>query len=134
MYSDGQGVPKDPAQALTWFRKSADQEYPPAEFNMGVLYAAGTGVPRDLEQAVEWYRKAAARGAAPGSGRAEDHSRHGVAVGPTCARDDLRERLGEREDRSRGGVLVSEGRRAGLSARGVRSGADAGRRPGCAEE
>jgi TPR repeat protein len=33
--------------------------YPPAEFNMGVLYAEGLGVPRDLAQAVEWYRKAA---------------------------------------------------------------------------
>ena len=27
-----------PAEALTWFRKSGEQEYAPAEFNMGVMY------------------------------------------------------------------------------------------------
>src|ERR1043166_6200072 len=62
MYSDGQGVPKDPAQALAWFRKAADQMYPPAQFNMGMLYAQGSGVARDLEQAVAWFRQAAEAG------------------------------------------------------------------------
>ena len=62
MYSDGQGVPKDLAEAAAWLRKSADQGFASAEFNMGVLCVVGTGVPRDLAQGVQWYRKAAESG------------------------------------------------------------------------
>ena len=135
MYSDGQGVPADIAKAVTWFRKSADQDYPPAEFNMGVLYAAGMGVPRDLEQAVEWYRKAAESGLP----QAQDALRSVADTGLPSAQHVLGMTwelwLGKQPKNEP--EAVSWYRKAaeqGLSSRGVRSGADAGRRPGCAEE
>lgn len=62
MYEFGRGVPKDYAQAMLWYRKSADQGYAIAEFRLGILYANGLGVPRDESQAVSWYQKAAEHG------------------------------------------------------------------------
>jgi TPR repeat protein len=61
-YEDGHGVTKDDAQAVQWYQKSADQDYPAAENSLGVMYALGRGVPRDREKALEWYRKAAKHG------------------------------------------------------------------------
>ena len=53
---------KDDAQALAWFRKSADQGYALAQVSLGVIYAEGLGVPKDDAQAVAWFRKAADQG------------------------------------------------------------------------
>jgi hypothetical protein len=62
MYSEGDGVPKDDASALIWFRKAADQGEDVALFNLGLAYDKGDGVPRDSAQAAVWYRKAADKG------------------------------------------------------------------------
>ena len=35
MYADGQGVPKDDAQAVKWYRLAADQGYAMAQVNLG---------------------------------------------------------------------------------------------------
>ena len=37
MYDNGHGVPQDYAQALTWYRKAADQGYAAAQFNLGSM-------------------------------------------------------------------------------------------------
>ena len=62
MYADGQGVPKDDAQAVKWYRLAADQGAALAQANLGDMYANGQGVPKDDAQAVKWYRLAADQG------------------------------------------------------------------------
>jgi TPR repeat protein len=49
----------DFAEAVKWLRKAADQDFPLAQFNLGVMYAQGWGVPQDYAVAANWYRKAA---------------------------------------------------------------------------
>ncbi len=60
-YDNGDGVPKDYAEAMKWYRKAAEQGKPIAEFALGVMYANGKGVPQNETEAVQWYRKAAER-------------------------------------------------------------------------
>jgi TPR repeat protein len=61
-YAKGEGLPKDPAEAVKWCRKAAEQGYAKAQFNLGVCYSSGLGVPKDAAEAVKWYRKAAEQG------------------------------------------------------------------------
>ena len=61
MYQNGEGAPRDLAEAARWFGKSADQGYVDAEFNLGILLADGQGVPRDYVQAYMWFSLAAQR-------------------------------------------------------------------------
>lgn len=64
MYLAGRGgLPKDATEAVKWFRKSAEQGYTDAQYNLGYLYQQGAkGIPKDLEQAKSWYGKAAEQG------------------------------------------------------------------------
>src|SRR5438034_748246 len=62
MYQNGDGVPKDSAQAVRWYRKGAQQGLADAQYNLGVTYYTGNGVPKDSAQAVQWYRRAAEQG------------------------------------------------------------------------
>ena len=62
MYANGQGVAKDGAEAVKWYRKAADQGYAPAQAYLGDMYKYGQGVAKDEAQAVEWYRLAADQG------------------------------------------------------------------------
>jgi len=56
----GIGTALDPAEAVEWFRKAADQDCPAAYYELGVCYENGEGVARDPDAALEWYRKAQA--------------------------------------------------------------------------
>jgi hypothetical protein len=62
MYRKGQGVTKDDAQAVQWYRKAADQGHETAQFYLGYMYNNGQGVAKDDAQAVQWFRKAADQG------------------------------------------------------------------------
>ncbi|MGB7631437.1 MAG: tetratricopeptide repeat protein [Candidatus Deferrimicrobium sp.] len=77
MYEMGQGVPRDYAEALKWYRraaeqgnakalkwyrKAAEQGNAEAQFNLGLMYDERLGVPQDYAEAVKWYRKAAEQG------------------------------------------------------------------------
>ena len=62
MYANGEGVPKDDAEAVRWYRLAAEQGDAAAQFNRGFMYANGEGVPEDDAEAVRWYRLAAAQG------------------------------------------------------------------------
>jgi TPR repeat protein len=62
MYENGSGVPKDPAEAVKWCRKAAEQGYAAAQHNLGVCYLTGTGVAQDAALTLQWFRKAAAQG------------------------------------------------------------------------
>ena len=62
MYAEGRGVSQDDAEAVTWYRKAAEQGHAEAQNNLGVMYNRGEGVPQDYTEAVTWYRKAAEQG------------------------------------------------------------------------
>jgi TPR repeat protein len=52
MYSNGEGVPEDDAEAVKWSRKAAEQGHANAQLNLGYMYSIGTGVPEDDAEAV----------------------------------------------------------------------------------
>ena len=62
MYSGGQDVPEDDAEAVRWYRLAAEQGYANAQYNLGLMYDNGDGVPEDDAEAVRWYRLAADQG------------------------------------------------------------------------
>ena len=53
---------KNKVKAIKWYRKAADQNYAPAQSNLGFCYDNGRGVAQDYVEAVKWYRKAAEQG------------------------------------------------------------------------
>ena len=59
---EGRNMPRDPAQALDWFRKSAEQNYAPAQYRLGTLFEKGIGVTADSKDAALWYGRAAEAG------------------------------------------------------------------------
>ena len=61
-YYNGDGAPKDYAQAAYWYGKAADHGYARAQYNLGYLYYAGMGVSQDSTKAASLYREAAEQG------------------------------------------------------------------------
>jgi TPR repeat protein len=66
-YLLGNGVDKDGDQAARWYRKSASQDYAPAEYRLGALYVRVEGNPQtdvleDPLLADKWLHKAAEQG------------------------------------------------------------------------
>lgn len=59
MFHAGDGVSRDPAQAVHWFRLAASEELPAGQAALGYLHEQGTGVKQDFAQALSWYRAAA---------------------------------------------------------------------------
>ena len=62
MYAAGRGVPQDDAEAVTWFRRTADQGIADAQNNLGLAYASGWGVPQNDVTALVWLNLAGAQG------------------------------------------------------------------------
>ncbi len=62
MYSKGQGVPEDPALAMTWYLLAAEQGHAVAQYNIAVLHTRGRGVTENHALASAWFRKAAEQG------------------------------------------------------------------------
>jgi TPR repeat protein len=58
----GEGVQQSYRTAFELFKKSADQDYAPAQYKLGLAYAYGQGVDVDPAAAAEWYKKSAAQG------------------------------------------------------------------------
>ena len=61
MYDRGQGVKQDSAEAVRWYRRSANQGNAEAQFNLGLMYHIGRGVTQDYVQALLWLNLAASR-------------------------------------------------------------------------
>jgi TPR repeat protein len=61
-YFGRKGVPQNYAEALHWFRKSAEQGYARAQVGMGYIYYDGHGVAQDYSVAMIWFRSAADQG------------------------------------------------------------------------
>ena len=64
MYSLGQGVPQDTAEAVRWARMAAEQGSAQAQLLLGAMYAEGQGVPQDYAEALKWHRLVAEQGLA----------------------------------------------------------------------
>jgi TPR repeat protein len=62
LFLDGLGCERDPAQAIHWYRKSAEQGLAIAQYNLAKRYYAGDGIDQDYAQARKWFEKAAAQG------------------------------------------------------------------------
>ncbi len=61
MYRDGRGVPRDPTQAIEWFRKAADRGEADAQIELGILLSPGHGASTDIVEAHTWFNLAASR-------------------------------------------------------------------------
>ena len=61
---------QDKAKAVECYRKAAEQDYAPAQCNLGVLTLHGVGTEADPAAAAEWFRRAAEQSFA----RAQDHT------------------------------------------------------------
>jgi TPR repeat protein len=61
-YAGKRGLPKDPVEAMKWFRKAAGQNHPAAQYNLAVGYERGDGVAKYEVEAYKWYRLAAKQG------------------------------------------------------------------------
>ena len=63
LVGEGRGLSRDPAQAVTLYRRAAEQGDVFAQFNLaGMFDTAAYGLQRDLNQAIKWFRRAADSG------------------------------------------------------------------------
>jgi TPR repeat protein len=62
LYRNGNGVPRDQAEALRWYLKGAEGGNTSATREVGVMYQFGWGVSKDEGEAVRRYRSSAAGG------------------------------------------------------------------------
>lgn len=51
-------VKKDPARAVYWYRRAAEQGHPDGQMQLGACLSLGRGVRRDFKQAIIWTKKA----------------------------------------------------------------------------
>ena len=61
-YHNGEDVPQDEAQAMSWFERAADQGQVDAQSHLGAYYWAGRGVPKNVYKAYFWSAIATAQG------------------------------------------------------------------------
>jgi TPR repeat protein len=61
-YRNGDGVPRDFAEALRWFGKAAERGLDAAQYELGLMHERGQGVSKNDFDAVAWFRKAAEQG------------------------------------------------------------------------
>ena len=62
MYGNGEGVLKDEAEAVRWYRLAAEQGHAGAQYNLGLMYSKGEGVLKDSVLAHTWFNIAGANG------------------------------------------------------------------------
>jgi TPR repeat protein len=86
MYYGGQGVTKDPKEAVKWFRMSAQQGNGHAQFNLATLYTNAEGTPQDLPRALIWFNAAAVNLTGNEAKIADENSK---AVAAKMTRDQL---------------------------------------------
>ena len=62
MYYESRGAIQNYAEALKWYRKSAEQGVALAQLGLGIMYAGGKGVTQDYVAAHMWFSLAAELG------------------------------------------------------------------------
>jgi hypothetical protein len=61
-YANGEGVPQNYQDAMTWFAKASDAGNAKAQWKLALGYLEGIGVPRDDREAIVWLKRAANNG------------------------------------------------------------------------
>ncbi len=61
-FDKGEGLEKNPVEAVKWFRKSAEQGFAMAQYELGIAYYSDLGVKRNPDEARIWLRKSAEQG------------------------------------------------------------------------
>ena len=85
LYLSGQGVDQHLPSAMEWLIKSAQQQYAPAQLQLGLLYLGNYGQMLDCEQARHWFSSVDARS------RIYDQARSSLAwLLATCPDDRIR--------------------------------------------
>ena len=64
MFLNGSAAQRDPAQAIHWYRKSAEQGLAIAQYNLAKRYYGGDGIDQDYAEARKWFEKASVQGEA----------------------------------------------------------------------
>jgi hypothetical protein len=82
MYCTGTGVVRNLAEAVKWYRRSAEQGDRYAQYNLAVMLIKGQGAPQDSEEAFRWCCLAAEQGLAEAQRQLSElfHAGHGVAA------------------------------------------------------
>ncbi len=62
IYDMGNGVERDAARAVYWYRRAAEDGHPHAQHNLAVAYANGDGVDINISLALTWWKRAARLG------------------------------------------------------------------------
>jgi TPR repeat protein len=62
MYHDGQGVPKNPAEAVKWYTQAAAGGNRGAQYSLGGMVEEGEGVSKNLARAAQLYEASARQG------------------------------------------------------------------------
>jgi TPR repeat protein len=63
LYDKGLGVPRDTAEAIHWYRLSAEKNHALSQLNLGAIHQEGReDFPADPGRAADWYRLAAEQG------------------------------------------------------------------------
>jgi uncharacterized protein len=62
MHAFGWGFQRNPADAIDWYRKAAEQGLPVAQHFLGLAYVNGEGVRPDDAEAARWFGRAATQG------------------------------------------------------------------------
>ena len=70
-YANGQGVDKNPTEAIRWFQSAAELGLTDAQFNLAVMYERGMGVGASLSEAYKWYAIAQVGGDTESKARVE---------------------------------------------------------------
>lgn len=85
LYENGDGVPKDAAEAFRWYRRAAEQGFARAQFNLGGAYQRGIGTAANAEEAARWYRKSAEQGNAFAQNNLGQMYAYGNGIPPNVA-------------------------------------------------
>lgn len=63
LYNVGMLLVQDNLKAIQWYERAAENEYLPAQYNLGAMYDGGVGsVEQDESKSIRWYLKAAKQG------------------------------------------------------------------------
>lgn len=55
IYQRGEGVARDPGEAMRWYRVAAERDDAEAQYRLGLMYLSGDGVAVDAEEAHRWF-------------------------------------------------------------------------------
>jgi uncharacterized protein len=78
MYATGDWTAgKDPAKAVTWYRRAAEGGHDDAQYNLGFMYILGEGTGANVDEGLLWLHRSADRGNESAMRLLADLYRHG---------------------------------------------------------